>query len=181
MTTTLKEILLGNNTLLTISKACNNDAEEIIHFLNQVGGETDFLTFGADQFHVSLNDELQMISDCLISDKQLMLVGKINNKIVAQLFLGRSNQERLSHIGDIGLSVGKAYWGHSIGTHMLSLAIDWAKTGDLSKLQLQVRTDNHMAIQLYKKFGFNIEGTITQSLKVNQMYFDDYVMGLSIL
>lgn len=49
-----KEILLDNNERLIISKACNNDAANIIAFLNRVGGETDFLAFGLGEFDVSV-------------------------------------------------------------------------------------------------------------------------------
>tara|TARA_R110002126_G_scaffold286752_1_gene438879 strand:+ start:2949 stop:3488 length:540 start_codon:yes stop_codon:yes gene_type:complete len=175
-----KEILLDNNERLIISKACNNDAEHIIAFLNRVGGETEFLTFGLGEFDVSLNEEIQIISNCLELNQRLMIVGKINDTIVSQLFLDRSNRTRLSHIGDIGISVGKAYRGHSIGTHMLSLAVGWSKANGLSKLQLQVRTDNHIAIKLYDKFGFTIEGTISRAMKINDAYFDDYLMGLNL-
>lgn len=50
----------------------------------------------------------------------------------------------------------------------------------MAKLQLQVRTDNTHAVQLYKKLGFVVEGTITRSLKIKAVYFDEYLMGLEL-
>lgn len=173
-----KNIVIADSQTLVISKACVEDAQEIISFLNCVGGETDFLTFGLNKFHVSLVDEIATIFDCLERNVCLMLVGKIENDIVAQLFLQRSDNLRLAHIGEIGVSVCRQHWGKSIGRLMMEAAIEWSRNSGVGKLQLQVRVDNQRAVQLYNKLGFVIEGTITRALKINELYFDEYLMGL---
>lgn len=174
-------ILLNSGKALFISKASTNEANELISFLNAVGGESDFLTFGKDEFPLSVKEERQFISTCVKHDQCLMLVGKIDKKIVSQLYLDRSSNPRLSHIGDIALSVKKEYWGNGIGTHMISAAIAWATKHAITKLQLQVRTDHVTAIQLYKKFGFHIEGTLKQAIKINQVEYDNYLMSVILL
>lgn len=175
-----KQIELTPNLFLVISKPTINDAEQVVDFLNTVGGETDFLTFGLNEFPFSLDEEKQVISECLKKNICLMLVGKIENVIVSQLFLQRSDKPRLSHIGDIAVSVSKNYWGHSIGKHMMLAGLEWARCNNITKVQLQVRTDNERAVQLYKNLGFVIEGKITQALKIGNTYFDDYLMGLHL-
>ena len=62
----------------------------MLDFLNRIGGETDHLTFGLNEFNVSLKDEIQIIDKNIAEDFQLMLVGKISDEIVSQLFLSRS-------------------------------------------------------------------------------------------
>lgn len=175
-----KDIKLANNFILKISQASIDDAEDIVEFLNIVGGETDFLTFGAEEFPFSVAEEKEIIRECLEQNMCLMLIGKIDNQIVSQLYLQCSKKPRLEHIGDLGISVFKKYWGLSIGKHMMLAAIEWAKNNGITKLQLQVRTDNDRAIQLYKKLGFAIEGTITRALKIGDIYFDEYRMGLEL-
>ncbi|MFY7698627.1 MAG: GNAT family N-acetyltransferase [Legionella sp.] len=167
--------------LVKIEKAQPEDAQEIINFLNSVGGETDYLTFGLNEFPISVAEEVDLIKECLAKDNSLMLVAKIDNKIASQLFLDVSMQPRLSHIGHLGLTVSKVYWGNALGKMMLAAAIDWAREKKLTKIQLQVRTDNLRAINLYKNFHFTIEGTIKQALKVNHVLYDDLVMGLDLL
>ncbi|WP_425169974.1 GNAT family N-acetyltransferase [Legionella sp.] len=61
------------------------------------------------------------------------------------------------------------------------IAIHWAQKKKLAKIQLQVRTDNINAINLYKKFNFAVEGTIINSLQVTQIFYDEYLMGLNLL
>lgn len=165
---------------LKIEQVSIEDAGSVVDFLNAVAGETDFLTFGFGEFPLSVEDEATTIQDCIEKNTCLMLVAKMNGKIVSQLFLSVSLQPRLAHIGDIGISVSKQYWGMSIGTQMIVTAIEWAKRKKLTKLQLQVRTDNVGAIHLYRKLGFNIEGTISRAIKINDVFFDEFVMGLQL-
>lgn len=54
---------------------------------------------------------MKFISKCLEINQCLMLVGKIDEEIVSQIYLDRSNNPRLSHIGDIGISVKKNFGG----------------------------------------------------------------------
>lgn len=165
---------------IRVTKAKLTDAEMIVNFLNLVGGETDFLTFGENEFPISIDEESKLINELLLSDRSLMLVGKIKEDIVSQLFLDVSLQPRLSHIGYLGLTVKKNYWGMSIGKQMLMKAILWAREKHLTKIQLQVRVDNFNAVNLYKKFAFVIEGKISHSLKVNDIFYDEYIMGLNL-
>lgn len=165
---------------LIISKATVKHAEQIVNFLNAVAGETDFLTFGFNEFPLSVAEEEEFISVCLEKNNSLMLVGHVKGEIASQLFIDVSTQPRLSHIGSLGISVSKKYWGMSIGTRMLAAAIAWAKEKNMGKLQLQVRTDNVSAVALYKKSGFIVEGTITRSIKVHGHYYDEFIMGLPL-
>jgi RimJ/RimL family protein N-acetyltransferase len=164
-----------------IEKARAEDAPKIIDFLNKIGGETDFLTFGLNDISISTQEEIEIINECLHNDTSLMLVAKMNDNIVAQLFLEVSTRVRLMHIGHLGISVSQSHWGKSIASRMLSEAIQWAKEKGLIKIQLQVRTDNESAINLYKKFNFSIEGIITNALKIDNILYDDFVMGLTLI
>lgn len=56
----------------------------------------------------------------------------------------------------------KEYWGKGIGSSMLEYAIQKAKEMDLCCLNLNVSKDNERAINLYKKFGFEEYGGITE-------------------
>lgn len=176
----IKTIPLFTHDQLVISQAVVDDAAQVVDFLNLVGGETDYLTFGLNEFHLSTAEEATFISNCLSLGQCLMLVGKIDGELVSQLYLDRSSCARLSHIGDLGLSVKKKYWGQSIATYMMRTAMMWAQEHGITKLQLHVRTDNEAAIHLYTKLGFCKEGLITRAIKINQVFYDNYIMGLML-
>ncbi|CAO5682405.1 MAG: hypothetical protein HEEMFOPI_01658 [Holosporales bacterium] len=161
-----------------ISEAKIEDAEEIVFFLNNVGGETDFLTFGKNDFPYSGEDERKIIENCLILKQDLMLVCTFKSEIIGHLFLSRSKQTRLAHIANIGVSVYKQYWGEKIASMMLLKSIEFAKKNGINRLEVYVRKDNLMAINLYLKLNFEIESIIKKNIKINNDYYDNYLMVL---
>lgn len=67
----------------------------------------------------------------------------------------RNDRTRISHLGHIGMSADKAYWGSGIGRAMLDALIDWAEQNPaLELLELDVFADNDRALALYCKLGF---------------------------
>jgi L-phenylalanine/L-methionine N-acetyltransferase len=56
----------------------------------------------------------------------------------------------------------------------LDLADNWL---DLTRVELSVYTDNAAAVALYKKFGFEIEGTRRRYAFRNGEYADAYSMA----
>ena|SRR3990167_113232 len=110
----INQTILLKDHKLVISTASVDDAVQLVSFLNVVGGETDYLTFGLNQFHLSSTEEAEFIANGLQHKQSLMLVGKINTEIVAQLYLDRSNQPRILHIGDISISVKKNTGGNQL-------------------------------------------------------------------
>ena len=59
-------------------------------------------------------------------------------------------------------------------------ALEKAKEGGLTKVNLDVRIDNEKAIHLYEKFGFEKEGTIKKCLFIDGVYYDNYIMGREV-
>ena len=73
----------------------------------------------------------------------------------------------------------KKHWGLGVGKALLSKAIEYFNSNkELTKLELEVRSDNNRAIKLYKKFGFKIEGEIAQYFHVNDISYSGYMMGI---
>jgi putative acetyltransferase len=60
----------------------------------------------------------------------------------------------------------------------LEAAIDLSeKWLNLTRLDLQVYTDNAAAVHLYQKFGFQIEGTLRRYAYRDGKYMDSYAMA----
>jgi putative acetyltransferase len=67
---------------------------------------------------------------------------------------------RRSHAGGLFMAVHDDLCGRGIGTALLAALIDAADNWlNLKRLELTVYVDNEPAIRLYKKSGFEVEGT----------------------
>jgi len=107
------------------------------------------------------------------------LVACVEGEVVGQCGLHTSpNRPRRRHAAEIGMMVRDDWQGKGVGTALLQALIDLAdKWVNVSRLELEVFTDNEPAIKLYQKFGFTIEGTGSQYAYRDGEYVDVYFMA----
>lgn len=151
---------------IIIQRASANDAQELIEYLKQVGGETDNLTFGAEGIPITVEDEKKFLSQQEFSKDNIIVVAKENGKIVGNASLNRQPR-RMNHRAGLAVSVLKDYWNKGIGSQLMEKIIQFAKNNKISIIDLEVRQDNLSAITLYKKYGFYKIGTHPSFLKIN--------------
>lgn len=164
-----------------IEVAQSNDAKHMIDYLKQVGSETDFLLFGAEGVSMSVQQESLFLEKMNATPSSRMFVVKVHEKIVANAHIQGHTKPRTKHKASIGISVLKDYWHQGIGSMLLQQLIDYAKTmGSIKTIYLEVISENIRAINLYKKFGFEVYGLDQNSTKVGSKYYDNYLMRLDI-
>lgn len=85
---------------------------------------------------------------------------------------------RRRHVLGLGISVLPEAQGHGVGSVLMTAMCDYADhwAGAL-RIELTVYTDNARAIGLYKKFGFEMEGTMRGYAMRNGQYTDTYAMA----
>ena len=107
------------------------------------------------------------------------LVAVVDGEVVGQLTLHTyPNRPRRRHIGDLGIAVRDDWQGKGVGTALMAACIDLADNWlNLTRLGLEVYTDNEPAIRLYTKFGFEIEGTLRRVAYRNGQFVDSYAMS----
>ncbi len=103
----------------------------------------------------------------------------VEDEVVGQLGLHTfPNHPRRRHIGQIGMAIRDDWQGKGAGSALMTAAIDLAeKWLNLSRLELEVYTDNEPALHLYKKFGFVIEGTHPYSAYRDGQFVDIHSMA----
>jgi len=161
-----------------IREASAADAEEMLHYNNIVGGETDFLSFGADTFNISPEKEARFLERFKNSKKDLMLVALDGNKIVANASVEGDRRVRYSHRSELSITVLKEYWGKGIGSALMERIISFSRDAGYKSIFLDVRADNERAVALYSKFGFREIGQYKDYFNINGNFFDAKLMVL---
>lgn len=165
---------------IIIRKAIADDAESILLYLNQVGGESDNLLFGKNGFaSMPVEKEAALITAINNSSNGTMLVATIDGEVVSIGSLQGFSRERIAHRGNLAISVKKDYWHQGIGTSMMNELISFGKNiAGISVIELEVKEDNTNAIKLYKKLGFKQIGFYEKFFKINGKYYNSYLMNL---
>ncbi len=78
----------------------------------------------------------------------------------------------------LGIAVASGVQGQGVGTALMKAMCDYADHwAGVLRLELTVFTDNEPAIALYRRFGFEIEGTHRAYAMRDGAYVDPYAMA----
>ncbi|MCF3933558.1 GNAT family N-acetyltransferase [Acuticoccus sp. M5D2P5] len=108
---------------------------------------------------------------------QFAIVAATREAVVGWAFLERG-RGRKAHSAGFGLAVHDDHWGEGIGAALLGAALDMADGWlGLVRVHLDVLADNHRAIALYERFGFETEGRLRADVLRDGVLVDSLVMA----
>ena len=107
-----------------------------------------------------------------------LLVAEIVGEVVGVIGLHTSSRPRVNHKAEVGMMVRDDWKGKGVGAALMQAVIELAdKWLNLTRIELTVFTDNESAIALYRKFGFEIEGTLRKYAFRDGEFVDAFAMG----
>lgn len=175
------KICLRNEKEVIIREAKKEDAQSMIDFYNLVGGETDFLSFGKNEFKRDLKEYESYLESTREEDNSIILLTIIDEQIAGIASINSNQKVRTKHVGTLGIVVAEQYCGLGLGGEMVDYLIEWAKlNGITKKISLLTREDNTRAIELYKKVGFETEGILKKDNYINGVYYNTLMMSLIV-
>lgn len=159
---------IRNGKTILLRKAIPEDAEMIVDYLKKVCVETDNLSFGLQDMPITLESEIEYLTKIQTSTTSVHFVVLCDDEVIATANISRKSRPRMAHVASLGISVLRDYWHLGIGSLLMEAMIDWAKAGGvIKKINLSVRSDNPVAIALYRKFGFRYVGTLHDEMRVD--------------
>lgn len=177
----MKSVQLKDGTTLKIREARGDDAEKIIEYMNAVGGESNFLTFGKKECRLSAEEERDALQNLLCRPPNLFLVGFAGDGLACCANFVAPRNARVAHNCEMSVTVRKKYWHLGAATALLEELIAHAKANpSLEAVHLGVYENNGRAIHLYRKFGFEYGGCLRRYFRVGDRYYDEILMDLSL-
>ncbi|ANI30514.1 GCN5 family acetyltransferase [Yersinia entomophaga] len=105
-------------------------------------------------------------------------VACIDGQIAGQLSLETIQRPRRNHVATFGIAVDAGFLGQGVGSALMKTMIDLCDNWlNINRIELTVFVDNDTAVALYKKFGFEIEGTSKRYALRDGKYIDAYHMA----
>jgi RimJ/RimL family protein N-acetyltransferase len=177
----VEHVELSDHSMLEIRPAVEDDATHIMAHLFLVGDESPFLSFSSDEINWTVDREKEIIAEHNTSENQLLVVGLVDENIVAVSNVHSTYKRRGRHMGELGISIAKAYWSKGIASAIMMYILNWAKQNTIvEKLTLEVLDSNTKAIALYEKFGFKREGVLKKASIVDGQYHDLIRMSIFV-
>ncbi|WP_342431599.1 GNAT family N-acetyltransferase [Neobacillus sp. FSL H8-0543] len=172
-----KEFII-NDFRYIVRSATEKDAKNLSDLRLQIDGETENLDRVKGENYIDESGFKQIIKVDTESSKNLFLVAQVNERIVGFSRCEGNKLKRTSHKVEFGVCVLQEYWGYGIGKNLLKESIHWADSNGIGKITLNVLETNNIAIELYKKFGFEVEGILKRDKILSDgIYYNTILMG----
>lgn len=158
---------------MEIRKLIYTDAKDFYDCLKIIDSKTDFMMFEPDE---RVWNEEKIIKN--LKDENNLILGVVEDgKIVGFLSANRGAFRRIKHTAYVVIGIQKNYCNKKIGTKLFQKLDEWAIQNEIIRLELTVECENKLAIRLYEKSGFTIEGIKKKTMYVNGKYVDEYMMS----
>ena len=158
-------------TPITIRAARASDCEEIAALINLPGFRAGTLRLP----HQSPEEVRKWLEHRTPGSVSIVAVHE--GAIVGKADLHPSTGRR-SHAGTLGMGVHDAHQGRGIGSALLRELLDAADNWlGLRRIELTVFVDNAPALALYKRHGFEVEGTHRDHAYRAGAFVDAYAMA----
>ena len=172
------EYKLKNGETVIVREAKISDAKALCDYMEIVNVETKNLSREPHEWNMTVEQEEKFIENSLSSNNNYHAVMLLNDEIISAAGFHGSSLMRLTHSVSLGISVLLKYQGLGAGSIMMDHLIEIAKKYHKKRMELEVRSDNEVAIMLYEKKGFKLEGQKRASFYVDDKYVDLVQMGL---
>lgn len=161
-----------------VRSATEKDAKNLSEVRLQIDGETENLDREKGENYIDELGFKLLIKEDAENSKNLFLVAEVNERIVGFSRCEGNNLKRTLHKVEFGVCVLQEYWGYGIGKNLLKESIHWADINGIEKITLNVLETNNKAVELYKRYGFEVEGILKKDKILSDgKYYNTILMG----
>lgn len=154
------------------------DAKKLWDMMNKLDTQTEFMLFeNGERKEKSSLENLKNKIETSINQNDFLLIAKYKDEIVGFINAEKGRFNRISHTAYIVVGILQEFRAKKIGTRFFDYLDEWSLKNNITRLELTVMCHNEIAIKLYQKNGFVIEGTKKKSIKLNNEYIDEYYMA----
>ena len=176
-----KEVKLKNEKTVLIRQAEIKDAEKLLDCIKTYIPQSNYIPKLKDEIKLTVEQEKEWINSFITNDNSILLVAEYEHQIIGNIDLTGNRRKVMKHTAVIGMGILKEWRNSGLGTELLLSIIEWAVQNPILELiWLQVYTENELALNLYRKMGFEENGIIKNFFKQNGKYFDNLTMSLNV-
>ncbi len=162
---------------MVIREITVSDAEAFINLTAEVERTSGFMLWEEGERTMTAADQRSRIETMKQSGNSTIFVAEVNNELAGYVMAFGGSAKRNKHSAYLVAGVLEEYRGIGVGTALFKDLEKWAVAHGIHRLELTAVTQNEAGIALYKKMGFEIEGTKRASLCIGGRYVDEYYMG----
>ncbi|NLP52911.1 GNAT family protein [Bacillus sp. RO1] len=153
------------------------DAENLINLIKEVEGKSNFMLMEAGERKTTHEQQRKHLERLGQQNNSTIFVAEQEGNLIGYLIAVGGSVKRTKHSAYIVVGILEQNRGQGVGTVLFKYIDEWAKSHHITRLELTAVTKNEAGVALYKKSGFEIEGTKRNSLMIDGTFYDEYYMS----
>lgn len=153
------------------------DAGKFVDLIKRVESESDFMLMEPGERNLTVEQQVKRIEGMNKSYNSTIFLAEKDNELIGYLIAVGGTAKRDKHSVYLVVGILEQYRGMGIGTKLIQQLDEWANEKKIHRLELTVIKRNDSAIALYRKMGFEIEGTKKHSVKIGDEFVDEFYMA----
>jgi len=113
-----------------------------------------------------------------INGNSLQFIAVSDDRVIGWSDILLGSRPGFTHSGLLGMGIMQSFRGKGIGKKLMAAALNKAREKNLERIELEVFASNKVAIKLYERAGFVVEGVKEKSRKLDGVYEDSLCMAL---
>lgn len=162
---------------MNIREITIEDAGNFINLVKKVEMQSSFMMMEDSERNTTSEQQAKQIDSIHKQSNSTIFVVELEDELIGYLFAIGGTVRKNKHSVYIAIGILDDFHGKGIVTRLFRELEEWARSVEISRLELTVVTENKAGVALYKKKGFEVEGTKRKSLKINGKFYDEYYMS----
>lgn len=167
----------GGKIVMLIREIRIDDADNFINLVKEVESQSIFMLMEPGERKTTSEQQQKHLERIEQQNNSTIFLAEIKGELLGYLIVMGGSPKRTRHSAYIVIGILEDYRGKGIGTELFNKVTKWASKHNISRLELTAVTENKAGLALYKKNGFEIEGTKRNSLVIDGKPFDEYYMS----
>lgn len=160
---------------ITIKKARVQDAAQILNLYQTSFLEPDSILEDPNTLTTIEDQEIEIKDHS--RGNNVYLTAWDDNQIVGILIFTGGLYQKNQHGGCFEILIRKESRGQGVGRQLIKQLLSWTKDNKIKRIEVEVWANNKPAIELYKKFGFKVEGTKVKAYKIKNKFINSLLMA----
>ncbi|MFB6207630.1 MAG: N-acetyltransferase family protein [Haloglomus sp.] len=169
------EIHAADDVEFTIRQAREDDLEGLVAAIRQALSDRTYIV-GETVADTVDHEEVLLRHNEIRS--RVFFVATVEGEVVGWVNLDHPEVESLSHTAEITVGVVPEYRSHTIGSHLLERAYEWARNNDYEKLYNSVPATNERGIEWLEEHGWETEAVRERHYRIDDDYVDEVMMAV---
>lgn len=163
--------------MINFRKIAVSDYKKFNILYKQIEAESDFMLYEKDERKTTDEQQKTFLEKLASNNASTIFLAEDGSNLLGFIAVISEGPLKRKFSRYVAMGILEGFHGKKIGTKLMELCIQFCIEQDVKRIELTVITENTKAVNLYTKFGFEVEGIKRHSLFIKNNFVNELYMS----